>query len=165
MVFFSYFNTVFNMVFNMPNINIFNTPWNFDIAFNMRYSFQHMLKFSTCCFNIVFYTYYIFQLALKFSTCFYTPWNQQGFEPLQCSTFGFKHTTGVTVFRTFWIFNILFYSFQNILKFSNANSLKNILKFSTCFFTVFRTCWKFQHALMVWQISGTEVRLTYLVIS
>ena len=70
MVFFLYFNTVFNIVFNMPNINIFNTPWNFDIAFNMHYSFQHMLKFSTCCLNIVFYTYYSFQHALKFSTCF-----------------------------------------------------------------------------------------------
>ena len=70
MVFFLYFNTLFNMVFNMPNINIFNALWNFDIAFNMRYSFQHMLKFSTCCFNIVFYTYYSFQHALKFSTCF-----------------------------------------------------------------------------------------------
>ena len=42
----------------------------FDIAFNICYSFQHMLKFSTCCFNIVFYTYYSFQHALKFSTCF-----------------------------------------------------------------------------------------------
>ena len=36
-----------------------------------------------------------------------------------------------TVFRTFWNFNMLFYSFQNILK------------FSTCFFTVFRTFWNF----------------------
>ena len=63
----------------------------------------------------------------------------------------FKHTTCVTVFRTFWnfqhaflqfsehseIFNMLFYSFQNILK------------FSTCFFTVFRTCSKFQHAFFI----------------
>ena len=60
----------------------------------------------------------------------------------------FKHTTCITVFRIFWnfqhaflqfsehseIFNTLFYSFQNILK------------FSTCFFTVFRTYWNFQHA-------------------
>ena len=65
-----YFNMVFNMVFNMPNIKIFNTPWNFDIVFNMCYSFQHMLKLSTCCFNIVFNTYYSFQHALKFSTFF-----------------------------------------------------------------------------------------------
>ena len=132
-------STVFNMVFNMPNINIFNTPWNFDIAFNMHYSFQYMLKFSTCCFNIVFYTYYSFQHALKFSThpeisnivlnmhySFQHAWN-------------FKHTT--TVFRTCWnfqhaflqfsehteIFNMLFYSFQNMLK------------ISTCFFIVFNT--------------------------
>ena len=34
------------------------------------------------------------------------------------------------------IFNMLFYSFQNILK------------FSTCFFTVFRTYWNFQHAFL-----------------
>ena len=144
MVFFSYFNTIFDMVFNTPNINIFNTPWNFDIAFYMHYSFQHMLKFSTCCFNIVFYTYYSFQHALQYSTWFWT-----------CITvfnmhWNFKHTTCITVFRTFWnfqhaflqfsehseIFNMLFYSFQNILK------------FSTCFFTVFRTYWKFQHAFL-----------------
>ena len=34
------------------------------------------------------------------------------------------------------IFNMPFYSFQNILK------------FSTCFFTVFRTYWNFQHAFL-----------------
>ena len=115
---FSYFNTVFNMVFNTPNINIFNIPWNFDIAFYMHYGFQHMLKFSTCFF---------------------------------------------TVFRTFWNFNMLFYSFQNILKFQHAflqfsehteifnmlfYSFQNILKFQHAFFTVFRTCWNFQHAFL-----------------
>ena len=37
------FKECWTIVFKMPNINIFNTPWNFNIAFNMRYSFQHML--------------------------------------------------------------------------------------------------------------------------
>ena len=141
MVFFSYFNMVFNMVFNMPNINIFNTPWNFDMkVFNMRYSVQHMLKFSTCCFNIVFYTYYSFQHALKFQHVFNTPWNiQHSFEhALQFSTCTeILNTQHVLQFSEHAeIFNMLFYSFQNILK------------FSTCFFTTFRTCWKFQHAFL-----------------
>ena len=129
MVVFSYFNTVFKTVFNMPNINIFNTPWNFDVVFNMHYSFQHTLKCSTCCFNIVFNTYYSFQHALKFSRCFSTYLE---------------------------IFNIvlnLHYSFQHALKlstpfFNMCYSFQNILKCSTCFFTVFRTCWKFQHAFL-----------------
>ena len=116
MVFFSYFNTVFNMVLNTPNINIFNTSWNFDIAFYMHYSFQHMLKFSTCFFTVfrTFWNFnmlfYSFQNILKFQHAF-----------LQFS----EHTE---------IFNMLFYSFQNILKFQYA------------FFTVFRTYWNFQHA-------------------
>ena len=156
------FNTVFNMVFNMPNINIFNTPWNFDVVFNMHYSFQHTLKCSTCCFNIVlnlhysfqhtlkcstccfnivFNTYYSFQHALKFSRCFFnTPWNiQHSFELalqfLTCTeTFNtlFQHALQFSEHNE--MFNIVFYSFQNMLK------------ISTCFFTVFRTCWKFQHA-------------------
>ena len=72
--FFSYFNTTFNMVFNMTNINILNMPWNF------QHSFQQALQFSTHAeifnmlfkhdFNIVFNTYYSFQHALKFSICF-----------------------------------------------------------------------------------------------
>ena len=109
--FFLYFNTVFNM----PNINIFNTTWNFDVFFNMHYSFQHMLKFSTC----------YFQYILQFST----------------------HLE---------IFNIvlnLHYSFQHALKlstyfFNRRYSFQNMLKCSTCFFTVFTTCWKFQHAFL-----------------
>ena len=78
--FFHTFNTVFNMVFNMPNINIFNTPWNFDIAFNMCYSFQHMLKFSTCFFFTVFRTYWNFQHA--FFTVFRTCWKFENFNML-----------------------------------------------------------------------------------
>ena len=158
--FFSYFNTVFNMVFNTPNINIFNTPWNFDIAFYMHYSFQHMLKFSTCCFNIVFYTYYSFQHALKYSTYFWT-----------CITvfnmrWNFKHTTCVTVFRTFWNFQHAFFTvFRTFWNFQHAflqfsehteifnmlfHSFQNMLKISTCFFIVlnsFSIC--FQHALQI----------------
>ena len=129
MVVFSYFNTVFNMLFNMPNINIFNTPWNFDIVFDMCYSFQHTLKFSTWCFDIVFNIYYSFQLALKLSTCF---------------------STHLEIFNT--VLN-LHYSFQHALKssthfFNMHYSFQNMLKISTCFFTVFRTCWKFQHAFL-----------------
>ena len=106
-----------------------NTPWNIQHSFELCYSFQHTLKFSTCCFNIVFNTYYSFQHALKFSTCFSTH---------------------------FEIFNIVLkvhYSFHHVLKFSThffnmCYSFQNMLKFSTCFFTVFRTCWKFQHAFL-----------------
>ena len=115
-VFFRTSTRFFNMVFNTPNINIFNTPWNFDIAFYMHYSFQHMLKFSTCFFTVfrTFWNFnmlfYSFQNILKFQHVF-----------LQFS----EHTE---------IFNMLFYSFQNILKFQHA------------FFTVFRTYWNFPHA-------------------
>ena len=141
MVFFSYFNMVFNMVFNTPNINIFNTPWNFDKAFNVRYSFQHILKFSTCCFNIVFYAYYSFQHALKFSKCFQhtLKYIQHSFEhALQFSTCAeISNTQHALQFSEHSeIVNMLFYSFQNILK------------YSTCFFTVFRTYWNFQHAFL-----------------
>ena len=119
MVFFSYFNMVFNMVFNMPNINIFNVPWSFDMVFSMHYSVQHMLKFSTCCFNIVFYTYYSFQHALRFSACF-------------------QHTLKYST--QFWCTEIL--NTQHVLQF------QNMLKFWTCFFTVFRTYWNFHHAFL-----------------
>ena len=96
----------------------------------MHYIFQYMLKFSTCCFNIVFYTYYSFHMpcniqhsfehALQFSTCAEILNTQHA---LQFS----EHSE---------IFNMPFYSFQNILK------------FSTCFFTVFRTYCNFQHAFL-----------------
>ena len=158
MVVFSYFN----MVFNMPNINIFKTPWNFDVVFNMHYSFQHTLKFSTCCFNIVlnlhysfqhtlkcstccfnivFNTYYSFQHALKFSRCFSTHleiFNIVELQFLTCTeTFNtlFQHALQFSEHTE--MFNIVFYSFQNMLK------------ISTCFFTVFRTCWKFQHSFSI----------------
>ena len=62
-----------------------------------------------------------FEHAIQFSTCAEILNTQHAF--LQFS----EHSE---------IFNMLFYSFQNILK------------FSTCFFTVFRTYWNFQHAFL-----------------
>ena len=86
-------------------------PWNFQHVFNIQHSFEHALQFSTCA--EILNT----QHALQFSE---QSWNfQHAF--LQFS----EHSE---------IFNTLFYSFQNILK------------FSTPFFTVFRTFWNFQHA-------------------
>ena len=148
MVVFSYFNRVFNM----PNINIFNTPWNFDIVFNIHYSFQHTLKFSTCCFNIVFNTYYSFQYALKFSTCFST--HLEIFNIVLNLHYSFQHALKCSTCCFNIVLNLHYsYSFQYALKFSThffnmCYSFQNMLKCSTCFFTVFRTCWKFQHAFL-----------------
>ena len=118
-------------------------PWNiqhsFELAlqfsthtemFNMlfQHSFQHILQFSTCLeifkmfFNIPWNIQHSFEPALQFSTCTET-FNTLFQHALQFS----EHTE---------MFNMLFYSFQNMLK------------ISTCFFTVFRTCWKFQHAFL-----------------
>ena len=98
----------------------------------MHYSFQHTLKFSTCCFNIVFNTYCSIQHALKFSTCFST--RLEIFNIVLNLHYSFQHELQFSEHAE--ISNMLFYSFQNMLK------------ISTCFFTVFRTCWKFQHALL-----------------
>ena len=103
----------------------------FNIVLNMHYSFQHILKFSTCCFKIVFNTYYSFQHALKFSTCFSTC--------LEIFNIVLNLHTCTEIFNILFqhelqfsehadIFNMIFYSFQKMLK------------ISTCFFTVFRTC-------------------------
>ena len=118
--------------FQHANINIFNTPWNFNIVFNMRYRFQHTLKFSTCCFNIVFNTYCSIQHALKFSTCFSI--HLEIFNIVLNLHYSFQHELQFSEHAE--IFNMLFCSFQNMLK------------ISTCSFTVFRTCWKFQHAFL-----------------
>ena len=50
------------------------------------------------------------------------------------------------------IFNMLFYSFQNILK------------FSTCFFTVFRTCWNFQHTFKHENLKQFTVKFYFYVV-
>ena len=142
------------MVFNMPNINIFNTPWNFNIVFNMlfQHSFEYILQFSTCLeifkmfFNTPWNIKHSFELALQFST------HTEMFNML------FQHSfQHILQFSTcLEILNIvlnLHYSYQHALKFSTHffnmhYSFQNMLKCSTCFLTVFRTCWKFQHAFL-----------------
>ena len=156
MVVFSYFNTVFNM----PNINIFNTPWNFDILF--QHSFEYILQFSTCLeiFNMVFNTpwniQHSFECALQFSTHteIFNMLFQHSFQHiLQFSTCPKFSTCFSTHLEIFNIVLNLHYSFQYALKFSThffnmRYSFQNMLKISTCFFTVFRICWKFQHAFL-----------------
>ena len=140
MVVFSHFNTIFNM----PIINIFNTPWNFNIVYNMHYSFQHTLKFSTCCFNIVFNTYYSFQHTLKFSTCCFNI----VFNPiLQFST-------------CFEMFNMLFntpwniqHSFELALQFSTWAEIFNILFQHTLTIVYCR----FRIVFLQWRFSLTRV--------
>ena len=60
--FFLYFNTLFNLVLNMVNINIFDIFDIFDMVYNTHWNFQHVLKFSTCF-------QHRFQHALQISTC------------------------------------------------------------------------------------------------
>ena len=91
----------------------------------------------------------------NFRHVFYTPWNiQHNFEhALQFSTcaenLNTQHALQFSEYSE--IFNMLFYSFQNILK------------FSTCFFTVFRTYWNFQHAFSrcFQHISNIKIHLWY----
>ena len=58
-----------------------------------------------------------------------------------------------TVFRTFWNFNMLFLQFSEHNEIFNMlfHSFQNILKFSTCFFTVFRTFWNFNMLFLVFR--------------
>ena len=98
--------------------------------FNMlfQHSFQHILQFSTCLeifkmfFNTPWNIQHSFEFALQFSTC--------------TETFNILFQHALQFSEHAEMFNMLFYSFQNMLK------------ISTCFFTVFRTCWKFQHAFL-----------------
>ena len=92
-------------------------PWNFQHVFNTPWNIQH--SFGTCI------------------TVFNMHWN-------------FKHTTCITVFRTFWNFQHAFLQFSEHSEIFNMlfYSIQNILKFSTCFFTVCRTYWNFQHAFL-----------------
>ena len=162
MVFFSYFNMVFNMVFNMPNINIFNTPQNFDIAFNMCSTHAEI-------FNMLFQQFsthiIVLNMPWNFQHVFNTPWNiQHSFEhALQFSTYAeILNTQHALQFSEHSeIFNMLFYSFQNMLK---------IL---ICFFIVFNTLFqyafnmhcRFQHALkfsthfQTWKFETFTVKL------
>ena len=100
----------------------------------MPWNFQHI-------FNTSWNIQHSFEHALQFSTCTEILNTQHA---LQFS----EHSE---------IFNMLFYSFQNILKFSTCffYSFQNMLKISTCFFIVFNTLfqyafnmhYRFQHAL------------------
>ena len=83
------------------------------------------------------YLSYNFQIFQKISECWvlenldvHLEWTNSDLE-----FWNFQHAF-LQFFRTYWNFNMLFYSFQNMLK------------ISTCFFTTFRTCWKFQHAFL-----------------
>ena len=112
-----------------------------------------MLKFSMCCFNIVFYTYYSFQHALKnFQHVFDI---QHSFEhALQFSTcaeiLNTQHALKFSEHSE--IFNMLFYSFQNILKFQHAflQFSEHAENFNMLFYSFqhsFSIC--FQHALQI----------------
>ena len=104
--------------------------------FNMHYTFQHMLKCSTCFFMFsthaeifntlfqhVFNMCYRFQHALKFSILFFN-----------------MFSTCVTDFNSSEIFNTLF---QHV--FNMHYRFQHALKFSTHFFNMFSTHFKHEN--------------------
>ena len=63
-----------NMVFNTPNINIFNTPWNFDIAFYMHVTHIGIFNKSE---NILKFQHAFLQEHSEISTFFYSFQNHE----------------------------------------------------------------------------------------
>ena len=86
--------------------------------FNMHYTFQHMLKCSTC--------FFMFQHMLKFSILFFN-----------------MFSTCITDFNMLWNFQYSFSTcFQHALQISTCSEI-----FNTLFQHVFNMHYRFQHAL------------------
>ena len=137
-----------------------------------------IVKYLLNCKRYLSYNFWIFQkisecwvlenldVHLEWTTSDLEFWNfQHAF--LQFSEHTEISTCFFTVFRTYWNFNMLFYSFQNMLKFQHAflQFSEHAENFNTLFQYAFNMHYRFQHALkfsthfQTWKFETFTVKL------